>query len=353
MQPVVDLLPLFVRELELCAVRDGELVALLTEPRTRPEYVASAAAAAAQLGAEVVEICVRGQGWGRERLSGRSGMGVAAVAKPGPVLDLVRDALGRADLVLDLLPNTIIHVPVRDELKRAGARILTVMEPPDALERMFPAPEITAEVRALTARLGAARTLRATSPAGTALEYDLTDTTANGQVGYVDAAGRWDHWPSALVTAYPVDGTARGTLVLAAGDVVLPQQRYVESPVTISVEAGYVVGIEGGFDAQLLRDYLESFGDPEVYCTSHVGFGMHPQAQWDALAYYDRGETMGMDARCFRGGFLVSTGPNRFTGRYLDAHLDLPLRGCTVELDGVAVLEGGRVVEAALAAGER
>ena len=73
---------------------------------------------------------------------------------------------------------------------------------------------------------------------------------------------------------------------------------------------------------------------------------MHPAAQWNALSFYDRRETMGMDARCFRGGFLCSTGPNRCTGRYVDAHLDIPMRGCTVTLDDQVVLDAGRLVGA-------
>ena len=72
--------------------------------------------------------------------------------------------------------------------------------------------------------------------------------------------------------------------------------------------------------------------------------GVHRAAQWNALSFYDKRETMGMDARCFHGGFLVSTGPNRFTGRYVDAHLDIPMRECTVSLDEDVVLETGTLV---------
>jgi hypothetical protein len=43
MESVADLVPMFQREFELCAVREGELVILLTEPRTRPEYVGASA----------------------------------------------------------------------------------------------------------------------------------------------------------------------------------------------------------------------------------------------------------------------------------------------------------------------
>ena len=132
------------------------------------------------------------------------------------------------------------------------------------------------------------------------------------------------------------------------GDVVLPLNRYIETPVTMRIEAGFIEEIEGGLDAEFLSDYLEGFGDREVFRTSHIGFGVHPAAQWNALSFYDRRETMGMDARCFRGGFLFSTGPNRFTGRYVDAHLDIPMRGCTVTLDGGVVAEGTPISELTL-----
>ena len=344
MEPVADLVPLFQREFELCALREGELVALLTEPRTRPEYVGAAGGAALALGAEVFDISVRGQGWQSTPFAGRDGMSVAALTYPGRMLDAIRDALSQADFVVDLITNTILHRPLRDELKKANCRILTVVEPPDALERMFPTPEITAEVIALRDRLAAASTLHVGSAAGTDLTFDLSVTIANGQKGFVDEAGTWDHWPSALVTGYPDDDTARGTWVLAPGDVVLPFNRYVETPVTMHVEEGFIQAVEGGLDADYVRYYLDSFEDREVYRTSHVGFGVHTAAQWNALSFYDKRETMGMDARCFRGSFLVSTGPNRFTGRYVDAHLDIPMRECTVSLDEDVVLEAGTLV---------
>ena len=344
MEPVADLVPMFRREFELCAVRKGELVILLTEPRTRPEYIGAAGGAALALGADMFEISVRSQGWKGTPFAGRGGMSVPALTYPTRLLDVVRDTLSRADFVVDLIPDTIIHRPLRDELKEAGARILTVCEPPDALERMAPSPAITAEVIALRDRLAPASELHVSSAAGTDLTFDLVGTRANGQKGYADEAGMWDHWPSALVTGYPVDDAARGTLVLSPGDIVLPFNRYVETPVTMRIEAGFVKEIEGGLDADFVRDYLEGFDDREVYRTSHIGFGMHPAAQWNGLSFYDMRETMGMDARCFRGGFLFSTGPNRFTGRYVDAHLDIPMRGCTVTLDGEIVLNAGELV---------
>jgi len=344
MDPSVDLIPLFQKQFDRCSVSDGQLVVLLTEPRTRPEYVGAAGGAALALGADVFELSVRGQGWHDAPFQGRSGMGVPALTYPTKLLDVVRDALSKADFVVDLISDTIIHRPLRDELKKAGTRILTVCEPPDALERMEPSSDITAEVIRLRDRVAAANELHVTSKAGTDVTFELPSTTANGQYGYAEEAGRWDHWPSALVTGYPADDTARGTIMLDRGDVLLPFLRYVQEPVELTIEKGFVTGIRGGLDADFVSDYLERFGDPEVYRTSHIGFGVHPAAQWNALNFYTQRETMGMDARCFRGGFLFSTGPNRFTGRYIDAHLDIPMRGCTAALDGDVVVDAGTVV---------
>jgi len=52
-----------------------------------------------------------------------------------------------------------------------------------------------------------------------------------------------------------------------------------------------------------------------------------------------------MDGRCFKGNFLFSTGPNRFTGRLVEAHLDIPMRGCDVFLDDDQLIANGKIVE--------
>jgi 2,5-dihydroxypyridine 5,6-dioxygenase len=180
--------------------------------------------------------------------------------------------------------------------------------------------------------------------------YDLEQTRPFSQYGYSDVPGKWDHWPSALAVCYPKDGTAEGTVVLQPGDIVFPFKRYVESPVTLMLEEGYVVGIEGGLDAQLIQDYLDSWEEPEVFAASHIGFGAHPRAQWSALAFYEKDEVIGMDGRCFKGNFLFSTGPNRETGRLVEAHLDIPMRGCDVYLDDDRLIAEGRMLEQAKAA---
>ena len=81
---------------------------------------------------------------------------------------------------------------------------------------------------------------------------------------------------------------------------------------------------------------------------SHLGWGLNPQCRWDSLALYgDAPERSRAAARSFPGNFLFSTGPNTQGGgkRTTRGHYDVPMRGCTIALDGRVVVEEGRIVD--------
>ena len=54
----------------------------------------------------------------------------------------------------------------------------------------------------------------------------------------------------------------------------------------------------------------------------------------------------GMDARSYYGNVLFSTGPNVELGgtNNTPCHLDIPLKGCTLWLDGELIVEEGNIV---------
>jgi 2,5-dihydroxypyridine 5,6-dioxygenase len=140
-----------------------------------------------------------------------------------------------------------------------------------------------------------------------------------------------------------------GTLVMDAGDVNLTFKRYLESPITLTIENDYVTDIAGrGLDADLFRQYVAAWGDREAYAVSHVGWGMNPKARWESMAMYDKADFNGTELRAFAGNFLYSTGANEAAKRFTLGHFDLPLRNCTVTLDDTAVVEEG-VLQGALA----
>jgi len=136
---------------------------------------------------------------------------------------------------------------------------------------------------------------------------------------------------------------------MAKGDVNLTFKRYLETPVTLTVEDDYVTKIDGdGVDAELFKSYIAAWGDREAYAVSHVGWGMNQGARWDALQFYDKRDFNGTELRAFAGNFLYSTGANDVAGRFTLGHFDLPMRQCTVTLDGQPVVKDG-VLQGALA----
>jgi 2,5-dihydroxypyridine 5,6-dioxygenase len=193
--------------------------------------------------------------------------------------------------------------------------------------------------------LRGAKAMRVTSDAGTVLDVKLEGARVGGVWGYTAKPGTVAHWPGGLCLAFPAAGSVNGTLVMAPGDVNLTFKRYLREPVILRIEADYVREIGGdGLDAELMREYFAAWGDAEAYAVSHVGWGMNPTARWDALTMYDKGDTNGTELRVFAGNFLFSTGANKFANRYTLGHFDLPMRNCTVLLDGKAVVDKGRLI---------
>ena len=187
--------------------------------------------------------------------------------------------------------------------------------------------------------------MRVTSAAGTDLTIDVSQAPAAGSWGCTDGAGTIAHWPGGLCLCFPAAGTVNGTLVLDAGDVNLTFKRYLESPVRMSITDDYITDISGdGVDAALTSSYLAAWDDPDAYAVSHVGWGMNPAARWDAMTMYDRTQFNGTELRAFAGNFLYSTGANETAGRHTLGHFDLPMRNCTVTLDGTPVVSAGTVV---------
>ncbi|MDF3831616.1 2,5-dihydroxypyridine 5,6-dioxygenase [Cupriavidus basilensis] len=337
-----DLTQAWRQVLTLSRLQPGQTVTVLTGAATHPQTLRTAQVAAASMGAIVNRLDL-------PPVNGEKALSRDALAYLGttPLTGnpAAIAALKASDLVLDLM--TLLFSPEQHEILRGGTRILLAVEPPEVLVRLVPTEGDRARVKAATARLARAKQMHVTSAAGTDLRCALGEFPAISEYGFVDEPGRWDHWPSGFVLTWPDEGGTSGRIVLDRGDILLPMKTYLQEPIGITVDKGYVTRIEGGLDAELLSDYMASFNDPEAYAMSHIGWGLQPRARWSTLAMYDREATIGMDARAFEGNFLCSFGPNNEAGgsRTTACHIDIPVRHCTVRLDGEAVVENGKVLD--------
>lgn len=132
----------------------------------------------------------------------------------------------------------------------------------------------------------------------------------------------------------------------------MPYCRYVQDPIRLEIEDGFITKLEGGLDAKLMRDWLDdgkaNAGDRDPYAISHLGWGLNPQARWYNLAMNgDAPERQRASARVFAGNFLFSTGPNSQGGgkRTTRGHYDVPMRDCTVMLDNEVIIDKGKITD--------
>lgn len=331
------LVALFKAELELCKLRPNETLAVLTQDNDRQTYAEAFLASAQQLGAHAFQVNVPSRPKFGTMLQN---VGKTALANNRPAIE----ALKSADLVIDLM--FLLFSPEQIEITDSGTRMLLVLEPVEVLSRMFPDTDLRRRVEHGESLLKKARRIHITSPAGTDVTYDLGQYPVITEYGYTDTSGRWDHWPSGFLFTQGKDDGVNGTVVLDRGDIVCAFRKYIEDPVTLRIERGYVKAIEGkGLDATLLRNYMSSF-DERAYAISHIGWGLNQKAQWHHMAIADAQKEIGMDALSYYGNVLFSTGPNTELGGKNDTpcHVDMPLRGCTLKLDEKVIVKDGKIV---------
>lgn len=328
--------------LGLSGLERGANVTLLTGSHTHPQTLAAATAAVCALGAVPTRIDL--QPLNAEKSLSRDPLaylGTTPLTGNEPAMA----ACLASDLVIDLM--LLLFSPEQQRILESGTRILLAVEPPEVLMRLLPSADDRARVAAAAAILQDGRSMTVHSAAGTEVRFALGQYPVIQEYGYVDAPGRWDHWPSGFLFTWPNEGGSQGRIVLDRGDILLPQKRYLAEPVSLTVKDGYVTAIDGGLEAELFREYMESFDDPEGYALSHIGWGLQSRAKWSALSLYDREQTIAMDARAFAGNFLFSLGPNTEVGgsRNTPCHIDIPLRRCTVAIDERVVVRDGKLLD--------
>jgi 2,5-dihydroxypyridine 5,6-dioxygenase len=332
----------FVQTFELCQVQAGDAVAILSETQSRPINVHLAELALLRMEARPFHVVVPTPPQFAPVPVRSSGYSFAIEHMPEVVA-----ALAATPFVADLTVEGVIHSPAALNVRKDGTRMLYISnDHPESLERTRSDAAMKARIHKGREMMSNAQCMRVTSDAGTDLEITLTDAFIGGNLGFVQDPGAWGSWPGGIQSCFPPANTVNGTVVMAPGDINYTFKRYLETPVTLTIENDFVVDIDGpGWDADLLRNYFAAWDDPNAYATSHVSWGMNHGARWDALVMYDKGDVNATEGRAVAGQFLFSTGPNPAANRHSDCHFDLTMRDCTIRLDDKTVVERGRLCD--------
>ena len=327
-------------QFSVCGVHPGEACIVLCESASRPALIETSRLALAALGAHVAVV----------ELPTPPNPGPVPVRSTGASVALgghpsVVAAAAASGFVVDCTVEGVLHAPELGAILAGGARVLMVSnEHPEVFERLPHDPDLRPRVELGVKLLEAAAVMRITSDAGTDLTVRLDGAVRAGSYGWTTEPGT-DRALARRPGAVLPGRRDRGRPPRAGARRRQPDVQGVRArsggP---GVEDDHIVKVEGdGLDAELFRSYLGAWGDREAYAVSHVGWGMNSACRWDVLPLYDKGDVNGTELRAFAGNVLYSTGANEVAGRFTRGHFDLPLRGCTVELDGTTIVAAGRL----------
>jgi 2,5-dihydroxypyridine 5,6-dioxygenase len=330
----------FRRVLTLNGIAKGTKVAIVCETQSRPILVELSQLACSDLGAEYFTVVMPTPAQTAPVPVKSTGTSVAIQNNRAVV-----ESLKRVEVVVDCTVEGMIHAAEWPEIEDAGARLLVICnEHPEILERTEPWPALEARVNLGIQMLREANEMHVTSRAGTDLTINIKDAPCGGTPGFSTKAKSVSHWPGGLCLCFPGPGSVNGRIVMDVGDMNLTFKSYLTSRIDFEIEKDFVTAIKGeGLDALQFRDYMEAWEDPLAYGFSHVGWGMHPGARWVSGALYDKRDMQAVEFRAWAGNFLWSTGANQYADRFTVGHFDLPMRNCTISLDGRVVVKEGQL----------
>jgi len=258
------------------------------------------------------------------------------VSKPGPI---VSEAILASKLILDF-GDAIDRYPATLEARRKGTRVLAtdVRGVEDYVVRALLDIDVEAMIRNAerVAQLwDQTRRCRVTSPQGTDVSFELMPRKSVIGDGALSKDGEMDFYPGAQVSIAPVEETINGAIAIDASDSV---QGVVQNPYSFILKNGVITTIEGGKEADVMRNWLESRNDEKIYRLCHFSIGLNPQAGISGNMIEDERMLAAIDF-----GFGYQDPKFGGTVGVSPHHEDIMLATPTIYLDGKEMSGGGKL----------
>ena len=249
-------------------------------------------------------------------------------AYPGPILS---EAFKAAKYIVSIIDDGIDASEAMLEAKASGTSILytEVTGVEDYVVRALLHADIDKMIRIgeRVCELWEATDLcRVTSPQGTDVSFQLKPRKADLGRGALLQPGMDDFFPGMQTNIAPVEDSINGIIVIDASDSV---QGVVHNPYSFTMENGVITKVEGGSEADNMREWLAACNDPTIYKLCHFSLGLNPQAGISGRMIEDERKLAAVDF-----GFGYQNPDLGGTVGLSDYHMDIMLATPTVYLDG-------------------
>lgn len=248
----------------------------------------------------------------------------------------VAEAMKAADVVLAPTSKSITHTLAKKEACERGTRVATL---PGITEEIF-IRTLSAdyeEMRKITDKvadiLDSGERVEILTFLGTHLSFYIRGRKAKRSTGIYRKVGECGNIPGAEAFIAPIEGTAEGIAVI---DGSMAGIGLLKEPIRLIINEGIVKSIEGGDEAEKLREILSKYGD-EAKSIGEFGIGTNPKARISGNILEDEKVL---------GTIHIALGSNIDFGGTIRApiHLDGIIKNPTVLIDGKPLLREGKLL---------
>ena len=245
----------------------------------------------------------------------------------GDSIEEMRQILSYATAIVGATNYSFITTNAVDYALRRGARFLSLPLSTNNGESLLTQRFLRMRP-ATAARLGwpmlrclkSCSSVRITTRLGTDITFGIAGRTPGLFNGVAARAGVC---ASASFEVYipPVETVTHGRVIL---DGSMGYIGLVRQPLELGFENGYLTYIAPTPDGKRLRDYLEQFDDPEMYCAAELGIGLNRLARCRGASYIE-------DESAY-GTFHIGFGRNLALGgdHAASGHFDIVVHNPTI-----------------------
>jgi leucyl aminopeptidase (aminopeptidase T) len=244
-------------------------------------------------------------------------------------------------VVIAINTYSLTHTEARERASKTGSRIASM--PGFSPEMFYPGGVMSVdykrmkeESRALVRLITSTDGVIIYSPGGTDLKLSIKGREPKASLGELSEKGAWGNLPGGEVYVAPLEGTANGR-------IVVEKARYstLSEDMVLTFQNGQVTEVVGGGQmGDHYRSLLDCDKMEEPYLSrrncAELGIGLNPNAK--------RPDNL-LEAEKIRGTVHIAIGDNSHFGGKVkaDVHQDFVIFKPTLEFDGKAVIQKGRL----------
>jgi leucyl aminopeptidase (aminopeptidase T) len=241
------------------------------------------------------------------------------------------------DVLIFLTSKSLSHTKARRMATDRGIRIASMPGiTEDILKRSIEIDyyRLKEDSKELAYTLNKANNIRIMTKFGTDLEFSIKGRKAHGlSAGIYDKKGKWGNLPEGEVFIAPVEGTAKGIVVV---DGSVAGFGKINHPLIFFVENGFLVNITDGKKPNEIEKVLNDIGK-KARNIAEFGIGLNRKAKLTGIVLEDE--------KAY-GTCHIALGNNIGFGGKVDVplHIDCVIRSPTIYADKKIIMKKGRLM---------